>query len=218
MISKISHAHQLKNQEKITNYLKKTINFIWLAASPITFGICAIIKNFVPWFYSSEYLAIINLVYIMSPIIIIISLNNLIGVQFLVSTKNQNKYILAVIIGAITNFILNLILIPTLSSLGATIASVIAELIILIIELHYFKKIIPNINILKDSPKYTLYGLIMFIITYQCGNLFKPTIHNTIFQILIGITIYITLLIITKDKFIFNYLNKLKNTRKKSRL
>ena len=210
MVSKISHAFKLNKNKEITNYLNTIINFIWLLGVPITFGVCAVIKNFVPWFYGKEYLSVTNLVYIMSPIIIIISLNNLIGIQYLSSTKNQNKYIFAIIIGSIINFILNLILIPKYSAIGATISSVIAELIILLIELYFMNKLIPNINILKNSFKYLILGFIMFLITYISGNIFKPTIYTTTFQILIGIITYSTLLLISKDKFIFNQLNKLK--------
>lgn len=215
MVSKISYAYNQNNQNQITNYLKKIINFIWLLGTPITFGICATIKNFIPWFYGPEYLSVINLVYTMSPIIIIISLNNLIGVQFLVSTKNQNKYIFAVLIGAIINFILNLVLINYLGAIGATIASVTAELIILLIELYFFKKIISNINIMKNSLKYIFFGLIMFIISYLSGNIFNATIHGTIFQVLTGITTYGILLLISKDQFVFEQLNKLKISLKK---
>jgi len=210
MVSKISFAHQNNHKEKIIDYLKKVINFIWILGIPITLGICAVIKNFVPWFYGNEYLSITNLVYIMSPMIIIISFNNLIGIQFLVSTKNQNKYIFAIIIGSLINFILNLICIPIWQTIGATIASVIAELIILIIELYFFNKIIPNVNIFKNSLKYIFFGLIMFVISYFSGNIFNATIHGTIIQISLGIFTYLLLLIISKDSFITNYLNKFK--------
>lgn len=213
MVSKVAYAYQNNKKEEINNYLNQVTNFVWLAGCAITFGICAIIKNFVPWFYGEEYLSVINLVYIMSPIIIIIGLNNVVGIQFLVPTKNQNKYITAVIIGAITNFILNLILIYHFETIGVTIASIIAELVILIIELYFLKKIIPTFNILKNSFRYVLFGIIMFIITYTIGNYLSPTIYTTIIQVIIGIIIYSTLLLITKDKFIFNYLDKFKKRR-----
>lgn len=210
MISKISYAFENNHKEKISEYINNIINFIWIIGIPIVLGICAIIKNFVPWFYGPEYTSIINIVYIMSPIIIIIGLNNLIGIQFLVSTKNQNKYILAVSVGAVINLVLNLILIKQFNATGATLASVISELIILLIEIYYFKKIITNINLLKNSLKYSIFGIIMFLITYISGNIFGPTIYGTILQILIGITTYTILLLISKDKFLLNYINTLK--------
>lgn len=213
MISKISYAYKNNNHQEINTYLNEVINFVWLAGCALVFGVCAIINNFVPWFYGQEYLSVIKIVYVMSPLIIIIGLNNVIGIQFLIPTKNQNKYILAVTIGAIVNFIFNLLLIPSLSTIGATIASILAELIILVIELYFLKKIIPNFNILKNSFKYIFFGGIMFIITYLSGHLLGKTISGTILQVLIGGLVYIGLLLITKDKFIYKYLNRLKSWR-----
>lgn len=213
MISKISYAYKKNNHKEINNYLNEVINFVWLAGCALVFGICAIINNFVPWFYGSEYLSVIKIVYVMSPLIIIIGLNNVIGIQFLIPTKNQNKYIFAVTIGAIINFIFNLLLIPNLATIGATIASILAELIILLIELYFLKKIIPNFNILRNSFKYLFLGIIMFIITYLFGTILEKNIYGTIIQVLIGTLVYIGLLLITKDKFIYKYLNRLKNWR-----
>lgn len=209
MISKISNAHEKKDYNKITNYLNIIINFIWIIGTPIIFGLCATIKKFVPWFYGNEYTSIIKLVYIMSPIILIISLNNLIGIQFLISTNNHNKYIKATIMGAFINFILNLILIPKLNTIGAVISSLIAELIILLIELYYFKKILPNINIMKNSLKYISFSTILFITTHFTGELFKPVITTTILQVLTGLITYTILLLISKDKFTYNQLKKI---------
>lgn len=213
MISKISYAYKKNNHKEINNYLNEVINFVWLAGCALVFGICAIINNFVPWFYGSEYLSVIKIVYVMSPLIIIIGLNNVIGIQFLIPTKNQNKYIFAVTIGAIINLIFNLLLIPNLATIGATIASILAELIILLIELYFLKKIIPNFNILRNSFKYLFLGIIMFIITYLFGTILEKNIYGTIIQVLIGTLVYIGLLLITKDKFIYKYLNRLKNWR-----
>ena len=210
MISKISYNYKNNNKEKITNYINNTINFIWLIGTPLSFGVCAIIKNFVPWFYGNNYQNIITLVYLMSPIIIIIGLNNLIGIQFLIPTQNQNKHIIAVSLGTILNVILNLILIKPFGPIGATITSIVSELFILMIELHYFKKIIPNINIFKNSLKYIFFSIIMFVITYYSGNIFNSTIYVTIFQLLIGIISYSILILISKDKFVFTFLKTLK--------
>lgn len=208
MVSKIAYAFQNNNQQAIKNYLNKVTHFVWLAGSAITFGIAGIIDNFVRWFYATEYVSTINIVYFMCPIIIIIGLNNVIGIQFLVPTKNQNKYIFAVIIGAITNFILNLFLIGPFGAIGASIASVVAELTILIIELCYLKKAIPDYKILTGAPKYLLFGAIMFITTKLSGNLWGATVHSTIFQVVIGATTYVLILLITRDEFFMTHLKK----------
>lgn len=217
MISKMSYAFEKKDYSKVREYILKIINFVWFLGCALSFGICAIIKNLVPWFYGTSYLPVINLVYVMSPLIIIIGLNNVIGIQYLIPTKQQNKYIFAVICGAILNMILNIILISLLGAIGAGISSVLAELLILLIELYYVKDTINLLEIIKPAWKYLIFGSIMFLITFLTGNLLQPTIFTTILQVIIGIAIYSILLLVTKDRFLKEnlliYLNKLKKAK-----
>lgn len=204
MVSKISYLFQKKDMRKIKEYMNSVINFVWLLGSALSFGVCSIIANFVPWYYGGDCLPIINLVYVMSPIIILIGLTNVIGIQYLIPTKQQNKYIIAVVCGAIINVMLNVVLISTFGAIGAAISSIIAEFSILLIELYYVRSIITFMDVMKPSFKYILFGTITFIITYSFGSLLGPTVYSTIIQIVIGFIVYVVLLLISKDKFLYN--------------
>ena len=199
----------------LISYMHKIINFVWLFGCALLFGIVAVIKNFVPWFYGNEYLKVIEIVYYMSPIIIIIGLNNVIGIQYLIPTKQQNKYIVAVSLGALVNFILNLILINVIGVIGAVIASVAAELFILLLELYFVKDKIKFIDVIKPALKYLLFGLVMGVITYLVGNIWGPCILGTCLQIVVGFVVYVLLLLVFKDKFIKeNVLSYFKRSKK----
>lgn len=206
MISKVSYAFSKNQKEKIVEYLEEIIHFVWLIGCALAFGIAAIINNFVPWYYGIKYLKVIPIVYVLCPLIIIIGLNNVIGIQYLIPTKKQNTYVLAVVSGAIFNFIFNFILIKKISALGAAVASVGAELFILLIELYFVKKEIPNLKMMKHSKKYLLFGILMFLITYQIGKFLPQNILGSLIQILIGSIIYLSLLIISKDQFITEHI------------
>lgn len=64
---------------------------------------------------------------ILSPIILFIGLSNYIGLQILYPQNKEAIVIKCTAIGAVVNFLLNLILIPKLSQNGAAIATVVAE-------------------------------------------------------------------------------------------
>ncbi|MBR3362479.1 MAG: oligosaccharide flippase family protein [Bacilli bacterium] len=215
MASRMAQEFVNNNKKKMKEYMFEIVNFVWLFGSALMFGVSAVIRNFVPWFYGPEYNMVISLVYIMSPLIIIIGLNNVIGIQYLIPTKRQNKYILAIVIGAIVNIIVNIVLLNTIGTFGAAFSSVIAETIILLVELSYVKDIILLSDILKIGFKYIIYGFIMFIITSISGNIFGPTIFGFLFQLLIGVISYSLILFIVKDRFVNTYIiNYLKKFRK----
>ena len=214
MASRMAQAFINDDKKLMKSYMLEIINFVWLFGSALMFGVAAVIRNVVPWFYGPEYSSVVYLVYIMSPLIIIIGLNNVIGIQYLIPTKRQNKYVCAIVIGSIINIIINLFLLNLIGTVGAAISSVVAETVILLIELASVKDLIKLSDIIKIGYKYLIYGLIMFVITYFSGNIFGPTIYGVLFQILVGGLTYLFILFITKDKFIneyvFDYFKNLK--------
>ena len=74
------------------------------------------------------------LIMIMATLLPIIGLSNVIGIQYLVTTKREGLLTRSVCIGAVANFVMNMILIPQLYSYGAAIASVISEVILTAVQ------------------------------------------------------------------------------------
>lgn len=212
MLPRISNTYAQGDNEKIKKYMKKSYNFNWFLSIPIIFGIIATSEKFVPWFYGDGYEKIKDLLIFTSPIVVFIAFSTTIGSQYLISIKKQNIQTLAVGIGAITNVFLNFILIPKLKSEGAVIATVMAEFLITITEIIYTIK---NSEMkLKDiftgAHKYVFAGIIMWAFTYLAARSMPVGIIYTLFQVLIGIIVYIGVLMIFKDEFLINILKKIK--------
>lgn len=207
MIPRIASMYAKGNKSQIQIYMQKSFNFVWFLAIPIMFGIVAISSDFVPWFFGDGYDRVITLMMVSSPIIIFISLSTVTGSQFLMSIKKQNIHTIAVIIGAILNVIVNAILIKSYGSLGAVISTVIAEFFIASMEILYLiiKGYIPLRIIFGKSLHYWIAGTIMFIIIWILQNYIEASIISTVIEIFVGMVIYIGILLISKDKFLYEY-------------
>ena len=210
--SRISKTIADNNKEKVVEYLKKSYNFVWFLGFPLMTGLIATAKTIVPWFLGEEFHASIVLIIIGAALIMAIGLNNVSGVQYLISVKKQNLFTKSVVIGAIFNFCMNFILIPKLGAKGAIISSVLAEIIIIIIQAidvrHDY-----NIGIIfHGAHKYIIGSAIMFVPVYLIGMYFKPVMLTTIFQAVVGVAIYGIYLLVIRDSFtmdaIGNILNK----------
>lgn len=79
----------------------------------------------------------IGLLCIFSILVLVVSLAYVAGISYLIPTKQQNVYTVAVTIAAIVNFCMNLILIPRVGAFGAAIASIVAETIGTAIQIIY---------------------------------------------------------------------------------
>jgi O-antigen/teichoic acid export membrane protein len=65
------------------------------------------------------------------------------GVQILVGMEHEKKFLIAVLFGTVSNLCLNLWLISSYGSLGASIASVIAEILVAILTIAFALQILP---------------------------------------------------------------------------
>lgn len=208
MNSRIANAYANEDKKEVSECLEKSFNFTWLLAVPMVFGFIAVAPGFVPWYYGDGFEGVIPILITTAPILIAIGLSGITGVQYLVQIGKQNKFTLSVTIGAFVNIILNLILIKFFKGVGAAVASVIAELTILLVQLRYFKDQFSLFKILKLSAKCWISGIIMFVIVKILAQHMSVSIANTIIQTIIGGIIYLTLLIILRYRFIYDVFNQ----------
>lgn len=174
-----------------TNY-----EFVWAIGIPLCFGMIGIADSFVPWFLGIEFEKVITLLHIVPLIILFVGISNVTGWQYLVPNKKEKIVTFTVFVGAVVNFILNLFMIRLFNSVGAAIASVIAELIVSIIQLIIVRKEINTWSILKKGIPYFVAAMVMLIIL-RIENSFCPSnILGTLIMIVSGFLIYLILLML----------------------
>ena len=233
MIPRMASTYASGDKEKIRSYLKMSFKFVFFMAFPIMFGIISISESFVPIFFGKGYDKVIILINIISPILILMGVGNVLGTQYLLPTKQQKEYTISVTIGVIVNFILNYFLIHMYQSIGASIATVLSELVVVSVQYHYIKNEINFNQLVGLGWKYLTSGLVMFFICYIVRivlsmNYFDSIVSNlatnagrnqiqifnivlVISQMIVGIITYFGMLVILKDDYIFKFFDKIKN-------
>lgn len=207
MLPRIANCFAENNKDQIKKYMKKTFNFVFMLSIPLTLGIVAVSHNFSPLFFGEGYDKVPAVMSILSFIIIFVSLSNVTGTQFLLSTKREKEFTISVVTGAIVNFLFNLVLIYYFKSIGAAIATIIAELSVTLVQLYFVRKDFNLKEIFKLSINYIISGLIMLITCIGIDLLIKSNIIGLLLQVSIGSLTYLLCLIILKDKFILEIYN-----------
>ncbi|WP_300080600.1 flippase [uncultured Thomasclavelia sp.] len=199
MMPRIANLFKTNQYEEIKKYMNASIKFVLLLAIPFTFGIMGIAKGFVPWFFGDGYEKVVPNMMLIAPIIIFIGMSTITGTQYLLSLGRQKEYTLSVIAGAVINFILNIIFISIFGSIGAAIGTLIAEFAVMGFQLYFIRKEFSLLGIFKQVIKYTLFGLIMFIVVILLSNILSVSIVSTFVEIFVGAIVYGLLLLISKD-------------------
>lgn len=214
MIPRMAFTYKKKDYDKLFYYMKKTINFVWLLGCAITFGLIAVAPEFVPLFFGDGYEPVVNLLYVFSFIVLAIGINNVIGMQYLIPTKKEKYFTISVVSAAIFNFIFNIFMIKFIGTIGAAIASVLAETFIIFIQLYFIRKEFQVSYVFKIGIKYIIFGCIMLCVSQFIGSFFNGNLLKIFVKIIVGGIIYISLLLISKDCLIYelinSYINKIK--------
>ncbi len=208
MLPRISNYFAKNDNKRIKDSLTKSFSFVTMLSIPMLFGFIAVAKSLIPLFLGDEFNKSIILLQMISPILLFVSLTNVIGQQFLLPVKREKQYTISIVVGAITNACLNFILIGFYGALGATIASVIAEFMIFIIMLYYTKKDFDYKMVFVNIGKYLVFSLIMFLLCKTIEFIIKPSLTCLLLQIVLGGFTYFILLYISNDQIIKIFINK----------
>ena len=215
MMPRIASLTSKNQHDLVEDTLKKSFTVISFLAVPIAFGIMSVSDRFIPLFFGYEYISVIPLLKISSVLIIIIGLGNVFGTQYMIAVGKNKEYTISVCVGAVVNFILNLILIPKYSALGAVIATVSAELSIALIQLWCSREIL-DFSWIKETYKYWVSGIIMLLVVRLLDIGTHRNVLILIRQIAGGMTVYFVMLLILRDKMLKNAFQTVKNRLKKS--
>lgn len=215
MIPRIGFHFEHGENEKIRNYMYRAYRFVWFLGIPLCLGLVGISSNFVGWFYGKGFEKVIPLLKILSFLILAIGISNVTGTQFLIPTKRQNIFTGTVIIGAATNFVMNLVLIPRYQAIGAAIASVVAEVIIAVVQLIIVRKEFSMREVIRSSRNYLFAGMWMLLLLVCMEKRLESSILNTLMMVLAGSSVYFLILIITGDSFFKDNVNRIWSKIKK---
>ncbi|WP_438824195.1 oligosaccharide flippase family protein [Bacillus sp. JJ1562] len=214
MLPRIASEFSRGNHEKIKHYNHFSMKFILFLTLPLMVGMASVADTLVPWFLGPGYEKVVILIVIMSPIIVFIGFSNLFGIQILLPTQQQNKLTISVAVGAAVSIIVNILLIKKYESLGTAIATLIAEASVMLVQFLYVFKLIELKELMKSFMKYgllsALMGLVVFIMGYFLHN---ATLLVPLIQVGAGIFIYLGILLLIKDDFLFSIINKVSNGR-----
>lgn len=185
-----------KKVKEVTNLTFKIALFLSI---PISIGFSVVSPFFISWFLPPEFNSVAYIICSLAPIIVFISLSNVLGVQYLIALDESKKFTISVTSGCFINIILNAILIRKLGAYGAAIASCTTEFSVLLIQYIFVRKTFDFSGTIRKFFRYLITGIIMGSIVYVIGYYMGNGLITNIVQTIVGVIIYFGILLILKD-------------------
>lgn len=188
MASSGGDRHQQK--QMTTNSLV----FIIFIASSFTFGLSAISEHLIPVYYGNEFLACIPLLVLLASKLPALSWANVIRTQWLLPNHRDREYIISLFIGALTNLIMNVVLIPRFAANGAAIGTIVAEYAVCLSQSYFVRDHVNHRLPMVKSIGFLISGLLMFICVRLVSCLFgQPSVLAVVVEMCCGVIVYLTL-------------------------
>lgn len=206
IIPRISYQIGTGHNEEGRQLQYKVLSYTLYVCIPLSIWLFFFAGNIITLLAGDQFLPSIQVLKILSPLLIIIPLSGFLGLQVLYPVRKEVYGNYATIAGAITNIVVNMILIKAYSYIGIAIAVVLSEFVVTAVHYYYSRRYL-ELPILRFLPPKSLLASLVMIAYLLFSNIVIPN-HGILFfivQSFMSVLIYIGVLKILKD----NLLNEL---------
>ncbi len=145
MLPRCSNLVSTNQISEFLELIRKTLYLVIGFSLPCMVGLIFLSSPLISIFCGQEFISADIVLTLTAPLILIIGVSNVIGIQVLYPLGKENSVILSALGGATACLILNFILIPKLSFTGASISSLVAESTVTAIQILFTIKLIPEL-------------------------------------------------------------------------
>lgn len=125
--------------DKFKQVSAKALNFVILFAIPLSIYFIVFAREGVLFLSGRSYEASVIPMQIIMPTLLLIGITNILGIQILIPLGKEKIVLYSEIAGAITDLILNAIMIPLWKASGAAVGTLVAEIVVLSVQCYYLK-------------------------------------------------------------------------------
>lgn len=195
----------------VRDSLYSSFDFVSSISVPMMFGLMAISTRFAPWFLGADFELAGRIMFLESPIIVLIAWSNVTGTQYLMPVNRVKEYTTSVTIGAVSNVIFNLFLIEGWGANGAAVATVCSEFLVTASQIVMIRGTIKRRKLFREQWKYFLCGFLMYLVVNRICLVINMTVANLCLEVIIGMVVYFLGLLVTRASIIITAQKLLKN-------
>lgn len=204
LIPRISYYIENGKHEEFRRIAKMSSNFTFLLGFPSMVGLFILAPEIILAFAGEDFFEATTAMRILVPIILVLSYSNFTGIQILYPHSKEKIVLISVLIGAVVNISLNFLLIPKYGYEGAAVATLIAETIVLIVQLLLGREILSFLKFDNNYVKIIFSSLMMTFVVFFVNQISLNLYVDLIMSIFLGGLIYFIFLLILKEEFISN--------------
>ncbi len=220
LLPRLSYYIEKGEQKAFQETVSKAFHFVLILGSAVTVYFIVMAQEALLLLGGDGYSASVTPMQILMPTVWLIGLSNITGMQILTPYGQENKVLVSIVGGAVLDFILNLALIPNYGASGAAFATLLAELLVLVVQCYYLRQLLKEIVRYIPFWKYIVAvgagTVLMLAVKYwiQIPQLFSGTgTLQAFFELAVTAVVFFggegIVLILVKEPFVMEMLEKI---------
>lgn len=217
LLPRVSYYIETGEKEEFSRITKKALNFVFLLSVPLCVYFIIFARPSIYLLSGTMFENSILPMRLIMPTLVFIGLTNIIGLQILVPLGKENQVLYSEVAGAVVNIIVNMFLIPRMGAAGAAIGTVLAEIMVFIVQVYALKdvvvKILKKISYWKIAIALVLASFVsVWVNSMNWGNFLI-----LLFSALLFFGVYVLTLIIFREKLVKEILDDMLRIVKKNK-
>ena len=214
LLPRMSYYVKHNVKDKFYQLIRLALNAELFMAFPLAIYFSIESRNSILLLAGQGYLGAILAMAIITIAIIPNGLTGVIGVQTLTPLNREKQVLYSVIVGAFSDFVLNLLMIPQWGAAGAALATTIAEFLVLLVQIVLARDILQNVAHDIQIVKYLSITLAAAIPTFILTQYLRYNVFiNLVITAIVFFGIYVMILYAVNDELLNRALDN-KVTRK----
>ncbi|WP_270424949.1 flippase [Anaerostipes hadrus] len=194
VLPRLSYYVQSNEKKKFDELVKKVMKYYLFLTLPCIVGLLPITEQILTIFCGYRFVNASIAMKIMLIDLFFSLLNGFIAYQICIPYGNENEVLKSTILGAVTNTILNFILIPQYAQNGAAMATVLSEFTVFLSLIYFTKDVVKYKEIFDDLWQLLIATLAFIGIYFIIGIRIKNIFISVCVVILLGGLLYLILL------------------------
>lgn len=214
VVPRLAFYYKEARRNDFNDLLTKAFEIILVIGIPIVVGIQICAPDAISLIYGKSFLPSANVLRILSIVLVVSPIGYLLGSRVLLVTDNEKTMTLCVGVGALVNVIGNAILIPIYFEYGAALASVFSEFAVMLVYVHYGKKLFSLNNNLLNIVKILISSLTIVIFCIAM-KMIIPNRNNAwlfarlVVQVIGSSSLYFGILFLLNEPMVKRYVTKI---------
>lgn len=190
MLPRMSNMYSNGRDKDALVLIDKSMSLSMFLCFPMMFGLIAVSESFSVLYFGPGFEKTGILICLLACTSIFVSWGNVIRTQYLIPKEMDKDYIISAFLGAIVNFVINLILIPKYHAAGACFGTIVAEFVVMFYQTYKVRRFIEIKKYVKNVFPFFMKAVLMFCVVYMISFIKMNVVYLIFIQICFGVFVY----------------------------